>query len=230
MALFLLSLLPISLFITVWIYFPKERETPRNFLHGLYGFLLAVPVLLIHTLVKKPLPAAFLFRDLFSNVLVYRSFQLFLAALFVYHLPFGFRPGRRDEKFSASIEWQSLFFFGAFYAAVSVVDAVIYFGDYHFTLLFYVPVSRLGIVFAATAALSFAESETGVRKAMLYAGTVVVPFLFSIGYPLMYLKMYGFGIPLTAVVFGGSFAAFHIWMEREYRPGVKPEKVPLRAR
>ena len=230
MALFLIALLPLSLLVVVGVYFQKERGKPRYLLHGLYGLLLSVPVLLVHTLVKKPLPATFQFNDLLANVLLYRSFQLFGAAFLVYHLPFGFRAARREEKFDASLEWQVFFFFGIFYAAASIVDAVIYFGDYHFTLLFYVPLARLGIVFAITAAVAFLDGETGIKKALFYVAAFVVPFLFSIGYPLLYLKMYGVGIPLAFVAFGGSFAAFHIWMQREYRPGRESRRVGLKPR
>lgn len=230
MAIFLSCAVPLSLLILVGVYFPRERENRSYLKHGLYGLLLSVPVLLIHSILKAPLPKSFLYRDLFINVFVYRTFQLFILGLFVYHIPFGFSQERRDNKFSASLEWQTLLFFGVFYSAASLVDAVLSFGDYHFTLLFYIPLSRIGIMCATTAALAFSDHETGIRKVILYIASLVVPLLITIGYPLFFLKMYGLAIPVAIIAVGGSIASFHFWMQKQYEPGSGKKLIPLRAR
>lgn len=218
MALFLILCVPIALVIVIGLYFQKEKGRPAFFLHGLHGFLLAVPALLINVILQGDFPKTFLFKDIFLYVLLHKTFQLFIFSLFMFHLPCGFRLGKRTEKYTSSLEWQSLLFFGAFYTAASWLDGVLLFGNYHPAVLFYLPLVRLGIIFASAALLAYIETETGIKKALLYTGTLFIPILASLGYPLFYLEMYSVAVPLLIIIVGGPAALLHVRMRREYSP------------
>ncbi len=129
----------------------------------------------------------------------------------------------------ASREWQTFLFFGAFYAAASLLDSVVWFGDYHASVLFYVPLSRIGVLFSTVVIFAYMKHETGGKYVLLYAATLLVPLISTFGYSFFYLGRYGLGIPILVLVTGGPFAMFHIWMNNEYQSGMKRERIPLQA-
>lgn len=230
MALFLVLSIPLTILIVTGAYFREESVERGRLKHGLHALLLAVPAVIINIALKKPLPGSFQLKDLIQNVFLYRSFQIFILALFLYHLTFGFQESVRTRKFKASSEWQAFQFFGVYYSMVSIVDSVLMFGDYNAAILFYVPVARIGVIFFVTVLLALVRQEVGIKKVLLFLTVFIVPAVGAAGFPLFYLQKYSVAIPIMAVILGGSFIGFHLWMVKQYEPEMNTNKVSIQAR
>ncbi len=230
MTVYLTAAVPIFMVLVIGLHFTDEIKNRSHLLFILYGFLFSLPAIVLHKTIGAEAIGTFSYGELFLYSLSSHYLIYYAIGLICFHISFGFREGRQRGFESSSIEFRAFAFFGGFYLIKGVLEAVLSYKDYNSIILFFHPTVWLILLVTSPVALSFAHEETGVKKILGYAGSLTVPVIGSLIFPLLYRLEYLPGILATALFAGGAYFLFHWYIHKNYSGSKKRVRITLKPR